>query len=204
MFRIVKKTLKPGCRLCINVGDQFLSAKDHGRYRLKPIASDLVSRLTHELLFDYMGTIIWQKVTNYAPSGGGLVMGSWPWPGGGLVKIDFEYILLFRKKGKRQNPSQEVKELSKIDKKDWNQCFYGHWYFPGAKNSSKTAAFPLELPLRLIKMFSFVGETVLDPFVGTGTTLVAAKKLHRRAVGCELNEELRLTIGKNVGKFDTI
>ena len=136
-----------------------------------------------------MGAIIWQKVTTVHTTGGATIMGSFPYPRNGIVKIDYEFILLFRKLGKAPRVSKERKEQSRLSIEDWNQYFYGDWNFPGEKQQEHLAGFPEELPRRLIRMFSFVGETVLDPFLGSGTTTLAAMKLGRNSIGYEVNPE---------------
>jgi site-specific DNA-methyltransferase (adenine-specific) len=136
-----------------------------------------------------MGAIIWQKVTTSNTSGGGVQMGSYPYPRNGIVKIDYEFILVFKKLGDAPKPTKEQKEDSKMTAEEWNTFFAGHWNFAGARQNNHIAMFPEELPRRLIKMFSFVGETVLDPFAGSGTTSLAAKKLERNSIGYEINSE---------------
>lgn len=116
-------------------------------------------------------------------------MGSYPTPRNGILSIDYEFILLFKKLGNPTRPSKEIKEQSKMTKEEWKTYFAGHWNFSGAKQDGHIAMFPEELPKRLIKMFSFVGDTVLDPFLGSGTTSLAAKKLNRNSVGYEMNLE---------------
>jgi hypothetical protein len=138
-----------------------------------------------------MGTIIWQKPTTMHTSGGQRVMGTYPYPRGGIIKIDYEDILIFKKQGKAPVPLKDAKELSRLTDEEWNTYFSSHWTFPGAKQSSHIAMFPEELPKRLIKMFSFVGETVCDPFMGSGTTAFAARNLERNSVGYEINWEFR-------------
>jgi site-specific DNA-methyltransferase (adenine-specific) len=110
-----------------------------------------------------MGAIIWQKVTTTNTTGGATIMGSFPYPRNGILKLDYEFILLFKKQGIPPKPTREQKEMSVISKEDWNTYFSGHWYFAGAKQEGHIAMFPEELPARLIKMFSFAGDTVLDP-----------------------------------------
>jgi site-specific DNA-methyltransferase (adenine-specific) len=118
-------------------------------------------------------------------------MGSFPHPRNGLITIDYEFILLFKKLGTYpNNVSAEVKEKSKLSKEEWRRYFTGHWNFAGQKQGEgHIAMFPEELPNRLIKMFSFVGETVLDPFLGSGTTTKVANILDRSSIGYEINEE---------------
>jgi site-specific DNA-methyltransferase (adenine-specific) len=128
-------------------------------------------------------------------------MGSYPYPRNGILKIDYEFILLFKKGGKPGKVDKERKLLSKLSKDEWNEYFSGHWNFPGEKQTKHLAMFPLELPARLIKMFTFVGETVLDPFLGSGTTSLAARNLNRDSVGFEVNEEFLPIITNKLG-FD--
>lgn len=182
------RVLHNGCRLCVNIGDQFARSVYYGRYKVIPIREEII-KFCENIGFDYMGAIIWQKVTTSNTTGGGVQMGSYPYPRNGILKLDYEFILLFKKLGDAPKPTKEQKELSKMTAEEWNTFFAGHWNFAGARQSSHIAMFPEELPKRLIKMFSFVGETVLDPFAGSGTTSLAAKNLERNSVGYEVNPE---------------
>jgi site-specific DNA-methyltransferase (adenine-specific) len=116
-------------------------------------------------------------------------MGSFPYPRNGIVKLDFEYILLFKKLGNAKKPSQKEKDAAKMTTEEWNTYFAGHWIFPGVRQDKHLAMFPEELPRRIIKMFSFPGETVLDPFAGSGTTAKVAKDLGRNSVSYEINSD---------------
>lgn len=116
-------------------------------------------------------------------------MGSYPYPRNGILKIDYEFILIFKKLGDAPKPTKEQKEFSKMTAEEWNTFFAGHWNFAGTRQNNHIAMFPEELPRRLIKMFSFVGETVLDPFAESGTTSLMAKKLDRYSVGYEINPD---------------
>ena len=115
-------------------------------------------------------------------------MGSFPYPRNGILKMDYEFILLFKKLGNAPKPTEEQKQRSVITKEEWGQYFSSHWTFNGVKQYEHIAMFPEELPKRLIKMFSFAGETVLDPFAGSGTTSLAAKHLGRNSIGYEINK----------------
>jgi len=196
------RVLHDGCRLCINIGDQFARSVYYGRYKVIPIHSEII-RFCETTGFDFMGQIIWQKQTTMNTSGGGAVMGSFPHPRNGIVKLDFEYILLFKKQGSAPKPTAEQKENSVMTNEEWNTYFNGHWYFNGAKQDKHLAMFPEELPARLIKMFSFPNETVLDPFMGSGTTALVAKKLNRNSVGYEINPEFIPIIKEKIGGNDT-
>lgn len=192
------RVLHKGCRLCINIGDQFARSVYYGRYKIIPIRTEII-KFCEVTGFDYMGAIIWQKVTTCNTSGGATIMGSYPYPRNGIVKLDYEFILLFKKWGDPPRVAREIKEASKLSKEEWNEYFYGHWNFPGERQNQHLAAFPEELPKRLIRMFSFVGETVLDPFLGGGTTSLAAMNLGRNSIGYEINPDFLLLIEKKLG-----
>jgi site-specific DNA-methyltransferase (adenine-specific) len=182
------RVLHPGCRLCINIGDQFARSVYYGRYKVIPIRTE-ITRFCEAIGLDYMGAVIWQKVTTTNTTGGATIMGSFPYPRNGILKLDYEFILIFKKQGTAPKPTPEQKERSAMTKEEWNAYFAGHWNFAGAKQDGHIAMFPEELPSRLIKMFAFSGDTVLDPFMGSGTTLLAAKNLGRNSVGYEINPE---------------
>lgn len=192
------RVLKPGARLCINIGDQFLRSIVYGRYKVAPLHSEFIVQC-EKIGFDYMGSIIWQKKTTMNTTGGANVMGSYPYPPNGLVEIDYEFILIFKKPGKKVAPSKEIKEKSKLTKEEWKEYFSGHWNFPGERQIDHEAMFPEELPKRLIKMFTFIGDVVLDPFLGSGTTIKAALNLERNAVGYEINEKFLPVIKNKIG-----
>lgn len=182
------RVLSDGCRLCINIGDQFARSVYYGRYKVIPIRTEII-RFCESLGMDYMGAIIWQKPTTMNTSGGGAIMGSFPYPRNGILKMDYEFILIFKKLGNAPKPSEEQKQNSILTKEEWNKYFASHWNFNGARQLEHIAMFPEELPKRLIKMFSFVGETVFDPFAGSGTTSLVAMKLGRNSIGYEVNRD---------------
>jgi site-specific DNA-methyltransferase (adenine-specific) len=153
-----------------------------------PIRTEII-KFCETIGFDYMGAIIWQKVTTTNTTGGATIMGSYPYPRNGILKLDYEFIIVFKKPGQTEKVSNEKKKLSRLTAEEWNTYFTGHWKIPGEKQSSHLATFPSEVPHRLIKMFSFVGDTILDPFLGSGTTSVCAKNLDRNSIGIEINDE---------------
>jgi DNA modification methylase len=192
------RVLHKGCRLCINIGDQFARAVYYGRYKVIPIRTEII-KFCETIGFDYMGAVIWQKATTMNTTGGATVMGSFPYPRNGIIKIDYEFILIFKKPGEGPKVIKEIKEQSKLSKEEWNEYFNGHWNFSGARQDSHIAMYPEELPKRIIKMFSFVNDTVLDPFLGSGTTTLAAKNQNRNSIGYEINNEFTDTIKEKLG-----
>ncbi len=192
------RVLDSGCRLCINIGDQFARSVYYGRYKVIPIRTEII-KFCETIGFDYMGAVIWQKVITSNTTGGATVMGSYPYPNNGVIKIDYEFILLFKKLGRARKVKKEIRESSRMTKEEWNKYFCGHWNFSGEKQDKHLAMFPLELPNRLIKMFSFVGDTVLDPFLGSGTTCLSAINLNRNSVGYEINDEFLPVINNKLG-----
>jgi len=192
------RVLHKGCRLCINIGDQFARSVYYGRYKVIPIRTEII-KFCETVGFDYMGAIIWQKVTTCNTTGGATIMGSFPYPRNGIIKLDYEFILIFKKYGSAPNVSKQIKEQSKLTQGEWNQYFTGHWNFSGEKQDKHLAMFPEELPKRLIKMFSFVGDTILDPFLGSGTTSLAARNLRRNSIGYEINEDYSTIIQEKLG-----
>ncbi len=206
LYRVWKechRVLKPGRRLCINIGDQFARSTIYGRYKIIPLHAEFISQC-EEIGFDYMGSIIWQKKTTMKTSGGANIMGSYPYPPNGMVEIDYEHILIFKKPGKGEKIPKDIKEESRLSKEEWKEYFYGHWYFGGAKQIEHEAMFPEELPKRVIKMFTFADDYVLDPFLGSGTTAKAALNLSRNAIGYEINEKYLEMIKEKIGIGQTI
>ena len=201
IYRVWKecyRVLKPGKRLSVNIGDQFTRSTVYGRYKVIPLHAEVVAQCEY-IGFDYMGSIIWQKKTTMSTTGGANIMGSYPYPPNGMIEIDYEHILIFKKLGKSRKVPKEIKEKSKLSKEEWKEYFYGHWYFRGARQAEHQAMFPEELPKRLIKMYTFVGDTVLDPFLGSGTTAKVALNLNRNIIGYEINKGFLKTIKKKLG-----
>lgn len=187
VWRECYRVLLPGSRLCINIGDQFARATQFGRYKVIPLHAEIISQ-AEQLGFDYLGAIIWQKKTTLETSGGAVIMGSYPNPPNGIVELDYEFILLFKKLGQRKI-SRERRERAKMTKEEWKTFFSGHWAFGGARQGEHGATFPEELPRRLIRMFTVHDEIVLDPFLGSGTTVQVALELGRNAIAYEINPD---------------
>ena len=180
------RVLCPGCRAAINIGDQYLRASEHGRYRVQPIPADIIG-MGREVGFDFMGNIIWEKISTTNTTGGGQWMGSTYYPRDGHVTYEHEYIILLRKPGDWPRPTAEQKEQSKLTKEQRSEWFRGIWRLTPERQNGHVAMFPVELPRRLMKMYSFPGETVLDPFLGSGTTCLAAELEGRNSLGYEIN-----------------
>lgn len=192
------RVLLPGCRAAINIGDQYLRAVQHERYRVQPIPADIIA-IGRDMGFDFMGNIIWQKISTTKTTGGGQWMGSVYYPRDGQITYEHEYIILFRKKGKWPQPTVEQKRKSRLSKEQRSEWFRGIWKIPPEKQEEHVAVFPVEVPQRLIKMYSFYGETVLDPFLGSGTTCLAAELEGRHSIGYEINPAFEETIRVKLG-----
>ena len=181
------RVLKPGCRMVVNIGDQYHSSTDGKPYHITPLNTHVVNGVLestrHNMIF--LGNIIWQKVSNTETSGGASVMGSYGRPRNGYVSYDYEYISIFKKPGSTPSVPDEIKNTDEIEKEEWKQLFSGHWNFPGDRQKDHPAPFPAELPRRILRMFSFSGDTVLDPFLGRGTTMAVAEAMDRSSIGYE-------------------
>jgi site-specific DNA-methyltransferase (adenine-specific) len=148
------------------------------------MVNNLMTKHREQVL--YLGSIIWKKIPNTKTSGGASVMGSYGYPRNGYVSYNYEYIAIFKKKGNAPKASREVKEKSFINLTNWRELFNGIWTFKGAKQTGGIAIFPDTLPFRLMKMFTYEGDTVLDPFLGSGTTTRVAWELGRNSIGYEV------------------
>ncbi|MCS7178216.1 MAG: site-specific DNA-methyltransferase [Anaerolineae bacterium] len=198
VWRECWRVLMPGRRLCVNVGDQFARAVVYGRYKVIPLHAEIIAQC-ETVGFDYMGAIIWQKKTTMRTTGGAVVMGSFPYPPNGIVELDYEFILIFKKPGASGRIPSHLKEKAQFSRDEWKEYFSGHWTFGGERQIAHEAMFPEELPRRLIRMFSFPGETVLDPFLGSGTTVKAALELERNGIGYEIQPAFLPVIRQKMG-----
>ena len=185
VFRI----LVPGGRLVCVVGDVCVARKRFGRHLVFPLHADICV-LCRRIGFDNLNPIIWHKIANasYEVSNGSKFLGK-PYEPNAIIKNDIEFILMQRKPGGYRKPTAEQRRESKIRKEDFNRWFQQIWRVPGASTKKHPAPFPLELASRLVQMFSFTGDTVLDPFVGTGSTMVAALKCARNSIGVEIDTQ---------------
>jgi len=183
------RVLVPGGRLVCIVGDVCLSRRKHGRHLVVPLHADIVVSCK-KTGFDNLNPIIWHKISNatYEVNNGTRFLGK-PYEPNAIIKNDIEFILMQRKPGAYRKPTHEQRRLSMIDKKEYGQWFQQFWNITGASTRQHPAPFPLELAYRLVRMFSFYGDTVLDPFCGTGTTMLAAMKADRNSIGVEIDPE---------------
>jgi len=194
--------LEPGGRLVVVVGDVCRSRRQFGRHSVDPLHA-YIQVHCQALAFDPLAPIIWKKIANLsteAARNGSTFLGK-PYEPNAIVKNDLEHILIFRKPGGYRHPTEEQRALSVLSKEDHRRFFEQVWTdLPGEPKRHHPAPFPLELARRLIAMFSFVGDTVLDPFSGIGTTTRAAIELHRASIAVEIEPEYwkkaRLLIGE--------
>jgi len=185
VFRI----LVPGGRLVCVVGDVCVSRRKFGRHLVFPLHADICV-LCRKIGFDNLNPIIWHKIANasFEVENGSKFLGK-PYEPNAIIKNDMEFILMQRKPGGYRKPTEEQRQLSKIEKKDFDSWFQQIWNITGASTRNHPAPFPLKLATRLVRMFSFSDDTVLDPFCGTGTTMIAALKYGRNSIGIEIEPE---------------
>jgi DNA modification methylase len=184
------QALVPGGRLICVVGDVCLSRrKNHGRHTVVPLHASIQEHC-RKVGFDNLAPIIWHKISNaiYEVENGSSFLGK-PYEPNSVIKNDIEFILMERKPGGYRTPDLPTRVLSVISGENHKQWFQQIWSgVTGASTRHHPAPYPVELAERLIRMFSFVGDTVLDPFLGTGTTTIAAAKSGRNSIGFEIDE----------------
>lgn len=182
------RVLVPGGRICCVVGDVCISRRAGGRHYVLPLHADIQVRARKNNL-DCLTPIIWSKVANGANEAEGNGAGFYgkPYQPGAVIKNDVEYILFLRKGGEYRSPEPIQKALSMLTKEEMQSWLRSPWTdIPGASTRLHPAPFPVSLPERLIKLFSFAGDTILDPFVGTGSTMLGAIAAGRNSVGCDI------------------
>lgn len=189
VWQHVFRLLVPGGRLVIVVGDVCLSRRRFGRHVVFPLHAGIQEHC-RKIGFDNLSPIIWHKIANaqFEVAGGSSFLGK-PYEPNAVIKNDIEYVLFQRKPGGYRKPSLAARALSVIPEANHREWFQQIWTVPGASTRDHPAPFPLKLAERLIRMFSFVGDTVLDPFMGTGTTNVAAALWSRHSIGIEIIPE---------------
>ncbi|HLZ68908.1 MAG TPA: site-specific DNA-methyltransferase [Dehalococcoidia bacterium] len=189
VWREVYRVLVPGGRLVVVVGDVCLPRRRFGRHVVFPLHASIQERC-RVIGFDNLAPIIWHKIANakLEVENGSSFLGK-PYEPNGIVKNDIEYILFQRKSGGYRQPSVPARVLSVIPADAHKEWFQQIWTLAGASTRRHPAPFPLSLAERLVRMFSFVGDTVLDPFMGTGTTNLAARRWGRNSIGMEIIAE---------------
>ncbi len=180
--------LVPGGRLVCVVGDICLSRRRNGgRHSVIPLHAAIQTQCV-AVGFDNLAPIIWHKIANMRTeaSRGGSYLGK-PFEPNGVIKNDIEFILMLRKPGGYRSPSRAARLLSLIPAEEHDRWFRQIWQdVRGASTRNHPAPYPLELATRLVRMFSFVGDTIYDPFTGTATTQVAARRFGRNSIGIEI------------------
>ena len=187
VWRHVYRILVPGGRLVCVVGDVCVARRDFGRHLVFPLHADICV-ICRRIGFDNLNPIIWHKIANasYEVKNGSKFLGK-PYEPNAIIKNDMEFILMQRKPGGYRKPTNAQREASRIGKDDFGRWFQQIWNITGASTKRHPAPFPLELATRLVRMFSFTGDTVLDPFCGSGTTMVAALRTGRDSIGVEID-----------------
>lgn len=198
VWRHVFRVLVPGGRLVCVVGDVCVARRDFGRHLVFPLHSDICVICRH-IGFDNLNPIIWHKIANasYEVTNGSKFLGK-PYEPNAIIKNDMEFILMQRKPGGYRKPSNAQRDASRISKEEFDSWFQQIWNIPGASTKHHPAPFPLELANRLVRMFSFVGDTVLDPFCGSGTTMIAAFRTNRNSIGVEIDPDYCRLAARNL------
>ncbi len=189
VWRHVYRILVPGGRLVCVVGDVCVARRNFGRHLVFPLHANICV-ICRKIGFDNLNPIIWHKIANasYEVANGSKFLGK-PYEPNAIIKNDMEFILMQRKPGGYRKPSNAQRDGSRILKEEFDSWFQQIWNITGASTKQHPAPFPLELANRLVRMFSFVGDTVLDPFCGSGTTMVAALRAGRNSIGVEIDPE---------------
>ncbi len=204
VWKECERILVPGGRVCAVVGDVCLSRRRAGRHHVLPLAADIQVR-ARRLGLDVLTPVIWFKVANIAmeASTSSRFLGK-PYLPGGVIKNDRETIVMLRKPGGYRKPTAKMEAASKIAKDDYFKWFMPIWTdVKGASTREHPAPYPLEIPRRLISMFSFVGDIVVDPFSGTGTTSQAAAVTGRNSVAFEIEPAYNLDARKKFARFQS-
>ncbi len=189
VWQHVYRILVPGGRLVCVVGDVCVARREFGRHLVFPLHADICV-ICRRIGFDNLNPIIWHKIANasYEVENGSKFLGK-PYEPNAIIKNDMEFILMQRKPGGYRKPTDMQREASRIAKDDFSQWFQQIWNITGASTKQHPAPFPSELATRLVRMFSFTGDTVLDPFCGSGTTMIAALRTGRNSIGVEIDPE---------------
>lgn len=194
VFNLVAEKTIPGGRLVINITNLKSRKAIEGKSFIYPLVSDIIRRIQNCNL-TFFDEIIWIKSdANAGALNGRPLFGSYPYPPTPkILDSIFENILIFTKEGKRSVPS-DIKQQSKISKDDWQVWTKGIWKIPTDRDTDHPATFPIELAERIIQLYSFTGDRILDPFAGTGTAIIAAEKHNRIGIGFEISKTYKKSI----------
>jgi len=192
------RTLLPDGKIALNIGNIYNFDPIDKRHYTVNIIRDLWQLLLGVKNLRFMGTIYWKKTTS---RNGAVLFGSYPYPSNFMISTALEAIHVFRKIGKRKN-LKEIKEMSKVTKEEFRKFREPIWFLNGISTKDHPAVFPNELPRRLIKMYSFYGDLVLDPFCGIGTTNIEALKLNRNSIGIDVKHSYIRTVLEKLREVD--
>ncbi|MGE5326514.1 MAG: DNA-methyltransferase [Deltaproteobacteria bacterium] len=186
VWRHCYRVLVPGGRLVCVVGDVCLSRRRHGRHMVMPMHADIVVR-ARKIGFDNLSPIFWYKIANanYEVENGSSFLGK-PYEPNAIIKNDVEFILMLRKPGGYRQPTDEQRNSSRLSKEEYQEWFQQVWNLNGESTKFHPAPYPVDLAYRLVRMFSFTGDIVLDPFMGTASTLIACAECGRNSIGVDV------------------
>lgn len=185
VFKEVERILMPGGRCVVNVSNMNARRKVEGACFVYPIVAD-TTRILSDTGMSFFDEVIWHKSDANFGALGGMLFGSYPYPPTPkILTSTFENLLIFVKEGKRK-VDKAVKEESKLTKEEWLEFTKGIWKIRAERDKTHPASFPMALAERVIRLYSFVGDIVLDPFSGSGTTAIAADIWGRKGRGYEL------------------
>ena len=190
------RILLPDGKIAINISNIYFKDEKEKRCSTINLVQDIWNIIDTVQDFSFMGTIYWKKPTS---RNGAVLFGSYPYPSNFMISTALESIHVFRKKGKRK-VLKDIKEKSRLTKDEFREYREPIWYLNGITNKKHPAVFPNELPNRLIKLYSFYGDTILDPFCGIGTTNIEAQKLYRNSIGIDIREDFVNIAIKNIKK----
>ena len=195
LFRAIEKKTMPGGRLIVNASNMKSRKSVEGKSFVYPIVPDIIDR-AQRARFTFFDEIIWVKGgANAGALKGRVLFGSYPYPPTPkILDSTFENIIVFTKPGKREKVCKAVKRRSQLTKDEWRLFTKGVWEIPPDRDPDHPATFPMEIAERVVRMYSFAGDVVLDPFAGSGTTLIAADKHDRRGIGFEIAQDYEQAI----------
>ena len=202
LLELLHRKTMPGGRLVINIANMHSRRHIEGASYVYPIVADIIGIATR-VRFIFFDELIWIKGNaNTGVLNGSFLFGSYPYPPTPkILNTIFEYILVFKKEGKREAVTQERKEKSKIDRLQWRKWTKGIWEIPPDRESGHPASFPIAVAERIVRLYSFVDDVVLDPFAGSGTTVVAAERHQRKGIGFEIAIEYKQSILDKTAKW---